>query len=232
MKERPILFSGEMVRAILDGRKTQTRRVIKLPYTVPEGWYPDRYNREPNWTFWGPRKSADSGKCMLPTFTCPQGEPGDRLWVRETFQPLLTGEISEHAADYRTGLGYRVNYPATDDLVEFYDVYKETDSQACRPSIFMPRWASRINLENQLVRVERVQDISEEDAKAEGCDPHVAGHGIVTPEEIAADPGFLNYASYREGFRILWDSINYLRGYGWHSNPWVFATTFKRITNA
>jgi len=225
MKERPILFNGEMVRAILDGRKTQTRRVIKLPHTVPEGWYPDRYNKEPNWTFWGPRKSADSGKCMLPTFTCPQGEPGDRLWVRETFADVRGMGFDRDL--FPAGAGYRADCTGSDSLrcAEDYGI-------KWKPSIFMPRWASRITLENALIRVERVQDITEEDAKAEGCNPHVAGHGIVTPKEIAADPGYLNYASYREGYRILWDSINYLRGYGWHSNPWVFATTFKRITNA
>ena len=205
MKERPILFNGEMVRAILDGRKTQTRRVIKLPYTVPDGWYPDRYNKEPNWTFWGPRKSADSGKCMLPTFTCPQGEPGDRLWVRETWGPCEGGFC------YRASENPRAL----------------PDDGRWHPSIHMFREASRITLEIESVRVERVQEITQADARSEGVESEDFLNRLEHAACVAPDGAIL--PSPRSEFENLWDSINARRGFGWDVNPWVWVITFRRV---
>ena len=130
---------------------------------------------------------------------CPYGVPGDRLWVRETFYSngMCKNTMSCH---------YRATYNGlfTPDTVP----WKWT------PSIFMPRWASRITLEITGVRVERVQDISEEDARAEGIpDEYRAGHRIY----------------YRPRFKTLWDSINAKRGFGWDSNPWVWVVEFKRV---
>lgn len=140
MKERPILFSGEMVRAILEGRKTQTRRVIK-----PQ---PDSAR---NSVF---VKSGFETKHGY-EIKCPYGQPGDRLWVRETWGLWDTDpkDGPERA---------KIFYRATDEN------RRDLRYQRWRPSIHMPRWASRINLEITNIRIERVQDITEEDAKAEG----------------------------------------------------------------
>lgn len=174
MKERPILFSGEMVRAILDGRKTQTRRVVKPQLG-------DLFDYE----------------TCSPKPSCPYGAPGDRLWVRETFS-LLGGQ-----AEYRATR--RMGEPAA----------------PWRPSIFMPRWPSRIDLELTAVRVERVQDISEADAIAEGV-------------KFYDDPN----TSAVKLFIALWDSINAKRRdprsgqilpYSWADNPRVWSLTFRRI---
>ena len=195
MKERPILFSAPMVRAILEGRKTQTRRVVKpQPFS---GWYPSQCTN--GWGFCHPQ-----GEAPAKLFQCPYGVPGDRLWVRESFQPLLADGVKWPDADYETGEGYAINYVATGGVKEFYDC--RNDEAFCSrvtPSIFMPRWASRITLEITEVRVERLQEISREDALAEGC-----------------------------GFRfppsVLWDSING-KTYPWAANPWVWAVSFRRL---
>lgn len=182
MKERPIIFSGPMVRAILDGRKTQTRRVYKAAkgYPVQDGEHTGNPSEASTWMEWGP---------------CPYGAPGDRLWVRETFQPNM-----------RCG-GYLYR---ADDIAGHI-------AEDWRPSIYMPRWASRITLEIEAVRVERVQDITEEDARAEG---------IVIWEVDRIQRGD---RGGREDFRELWDSINSKRGFGWATNTWVRVIQFKRV---
>jgi hypothetical protein len=165
-------MSTEMVKAILDGRKTQTRRTRGLEVV----------NRSLDFAI----------KCQ-----CPYGRPGDRLWVRESFyvQPDI----------YRPDKPSPIHYKADEDTgcLEDY-VFK--------PSIFMPRWASRITLEITRIRAERVQDISEEDCIAEGIKD--SGLGVVDL--------LLSYA-------VLWDSINAKRGYSWESNPWVWVIEFKRL---
>lgn len=191
MVELPILFSGEMVRAILDGRKTQTRRVVKLP--VSEIGKMVKYR----------------GDWVLPCEWSPYGKSGDRLWVRETWWQW-------------GGTEKRISYRA-DTLPSF------APNGGFRPSIFMPRWASRITLEVVDVRVERLQDISEEDAMAEGLTswisdkvPDVVHYGISIPDVWETDP--------RLTFKRLWDSINARRGYSWITNPWVWAVEFKVAT--
>ena len=164
MTERPILFSAPMVRAILDRTKTQTRRVVKLK---PD--YMETFLRLPN-------KVA----------CCPYGQPGGRLWVRETFE------------DCESALHSCVLYRADGG----------TPGTKWTPSIHMPRWASRITLEITGVRVERLQDISEEDAISEG-----------TPFPCGGWVG---------GYQKLWESIH---GPGsWDLNPWVWVVEFKRVT--
>ena len=200
MKERPILFSGAMVRAILDGRKTQTRRVCK-------GVVFDTEFAKECGAFLATKKGAwicdTESTAMLEH--CPYGQPGDRLWLRETWA---------HETDFGTETGgfmYRASYtnggPA--DNVKKW-----------RPSIFMPRQASRITLELTGVRVERVQDISGSDAAQEG----VNGLTIDGKEYV---PQCAN--DNRLGFMQLWDGINAERGYGWSANPWVWAITFRRV---
>jgi len=206
MKERPILFSGPMVRAILDGTKTQTRRVAKLTAGghVKE---PGGHRR------WHP---ADPEAVLA----CPYGQPGDRLWVREGFAI----DAAAHAPDGHYGL----TYLADGTWIEMD--YSEIDERRLTPgkkypSIYMPRWASRIKPGVQAVRVERVQDISEEDAKAEGMRAvEIFTLGGTHPHVVAT--GAHITITERDAFRALWDSINAKRDHGWTTNPWVWVVEF------
>ena len=202
MMDRPILFSAPMIRAILEGRKTQTRRVIK-----DTGFYAiDGHHGA---------ETAKRERAALAT-RCPYGQPGDRLWVREAFQPLFADGVENHwETDWKTGKGYAISYPATDGIHEYLDA-DDNLSDACKPSIHMPRWASRITLEIASVRVERLNDISEADCIAEGC---AGGHGAI--------PGYAYAATPFEHYRALWESIN---GTGsWDMNPWVFVIEFRMV---
>ena len=188
MKERPILFSGEMVRAILDGRKTQTRRIVKPALVVLEREFLEGFYWD--WKF--ESVTFDTKEELLNSFTkyCPYGKKKDRLWVRETWrQP-------EDHEDYERG-----------DIL--YAASERDASSKWKPSIHMPRWASRIFLEIVSVRVERLQDITETDAISEGC-------------ANAYHPDF-----HTGQFRELWESIN---GPGsWEKNPWVWVINFRRL---
>jgi hypothetical protein len=191
VKERPILFSGPMVHAILDGRKTQTRRAIK-----PQ---PD------HWCIMVGR-TLRGGELHIPTYNteyperiipCPYGQPGDRLWVRETWFES-NGAVHHKAGYSQVDLDGKSDFPCT---VKW------------RPSIHMPRWASRITLEIVEVRVQRVQEISLSDIREEGIEK-----GLL---DVSYD--------MKQNFITLWDSINAKRGFGWDKNPWVWAIEFKRI---
>lgn len=211
MKERPILMSGPMVTAILSGAKTQTRRVVKFTESgyVKEPCGHRRWHRDdPN-----------------ATLACPYGSIGDRLWVRETFQPLWADENQfNDERDYKTGLGYYVNYPATDGIAEWHDFYREEVSNACKPSIFMPRWASRITLEITDVRVERLMEISADDVIAEGVGLAFSKFKTfsVKTDRQAWECGTLQM------FAQLWDKINGKK-HSWASNPFVWVVEFKRV---
>ncbi len=230
IKERPILFSAPMVRAILDGRKTQTRRVAK-PQPNPEHWQNivcDWYEpivvrhgmQEPGAPVYG-FASEDEG------WKCKYGAPGDRLWVRETWLELRHGHW--HDTGPRDALITRYGSPRR-NAIAYKAECTSDDSNRCRielgytkwkPSIFMPRWASRITLEITGVRVERLQDISESDATAEGV-------GAVS----MADAPRQAVWSHRQDFAQLWDTINGKPEYRWKDNPWVWALTFKRLEPA
>ncbi len=200
MKERPILFSAPMVRAILENRKTMTRRIVKPhPKEIYSdgNWYPDRYNYSEWWCFWGKKGTDVFNKCGLPQFKCPHGNDGDRLWVRETFY-AENREIIHYRAD---GWQYEVD-----------------PSSGWKPSMFMPRWASRIILEITKVKVERLQDISEEDAIKEGSQIPVAELAKTCRQAVWTE---------RQQFAGIWNSIN--KKYPWESNPWVWVISFKRI---
>lgn len=183
MKERPILFSAPMVRAIVAGTKTQTRRIVK-PGVLEDGW-PIAYAAE----------------------RCPYGAPGDRLWVRETWAKAgEVGDDIEYRADNPDPLGAR-----------------------WRPSIHMPRWASRLLLEVTAVRVERLQDISEDDACAEGVQELDGTLDELALYARAKKMGECATDS-RVWFAELWDSINGTRA-PWASNPFVWVVSFKRTEN-
>jgi hypothetical protein len=213
MRERPILFSAPMARALLDGRKTQTRRIVAAD-DVPAGvtWV----ERD---GVWGPcRDELCRGALDLVATTrrCPYGVPDDRLWVRETWAP----------ADYLNGSKreepQQVAYRSTSTILDHghmspeqypLDTYGiDFDKIKWKPSIFMPRWASRVTLEITDVRVERLQEITEEDARAEGVRPALP----------------LIEDAHRVDFRALWEGINGDRA-PWSSNPWVWALSFRRV---
>ncbi|HHZ8296286.1 TPA: hypothetical protein ACWL8W_000667 [Proteus mirabilis] len=226
MKERGIIFNSEMVRAILDGRKKQTRRVMNnQPCTLPEETISVQQD-DFNFRWAGDLHNDTSG-----WFTCPLGKVGDRLWVRETWSVVShefddDGLMIDYVPDRPTkavrempyGHGYytgHIIYSADGDFT-WGDDDGCIDGRSCwKPSIHMPRWASRITLEITNIRVERLNDISQSDAIAEGC---WYGRGGGVPDK-AITPS--------DQFPTLWEEI-----YGdgsWSSNPWVWVIEFKRI---
>ncbi len=222
MSERPILFSAPMVRAILDGRKTQTRRVVTVGDVVEER---DDGTPWPYFTTW---THGDDGS---PWASCPYGAPGDRLWVRETWRYADWTEDGQpwirYAADDARRLCERVS---SEWAARVADIWAELSSaenvsvdgraadRKWRQSIFLPRWASRITLAVTAVRVERLQEISEADAIAEGV-LRTGGRAQLQPN---------HFRPARELFSELWDSINEDRA-PWASNPWVWVVEFKRV---
>lgn len=210
MKERPILFSAPMVRAILDGSKTQTRRVVKpQPSSGDHFGFDDKQRLKiPTW----------DGVWLL---SCPYGEPGDRLWVREAFDFLPTGGPTEPQACeivyWATG-SHELRTAPSDYNPMIYGHAK------VRPSIHMPRWASRISLEVTGVRVERLQDISEADSIAEGCTQNHNGYFWAGPHAVS---GLKQMATAKQAYRDLWESINGPES--WDANSWVWVVEFKRL---
>lgn len=228
MKERPILFSAPMVRALLDGSKTQTRRAVKpQPPSIEQvkakagidyDWIAPRKPEQP-WRVAGPVWAVRDLMGQKPHLRCPYGQPGDRLWVRESWSPdppdvdgwgytawagCREGQIA--------GVPERFRHP------RFCNYAADWLHGPIRwtPSIHMPRWASRITLEVTAVRVERLQDISEADVIAEGASWAACG----APQE----------GSHRADFARLWESIN--GPDSWTANPWVWAISFKRLEPA
>ncbi len=215
MKERPIIFSAPMVRAILGGRKSQFRRIVKLPHMNPLGaWEPT--------TFGGPGLYLDKA-CTKPAnaaervgmwhtrtadiVVCPYGVPGDRLWVREAWR-VFGGREYEYQQDRETVI-YREGAELVDSV-----------QGPWRPSIHMPRWASRITLEIVSVRVERVREINEADAWAEGVQIAARDFPLVGGETAPLGVGIRAY-------RSLWKSIH--GADSWAANPWVWVIEFRRV---
>lgn len=238
MKERPILFSAPMVRGLLDGTKTQTRRVAKKVNFVSSGG-----------------AALDFSDNDIKEVLCPYGQPGDRLWVRETWRigawnedagqvavdymasepaktPWITvPEKSENMYGFNGGSLFEKYWiQSTDDCIESTlssddngRYHWEPGQSPCRirPSIFMPRWASRITLEITDVRVERLQDISAADAQAEGIVPDGdGGWHLADTRHYMGDP-ISSYAS-------LWEYIN--GPDSWDLNPWVWVIEFRKVT--
>lgn len=228
MKEHPILFTGEMVRAILEGRKTQTRRVMKLQPDCQGALMPAPAGKM--WYIW-PHLTID-GRMSDYYCACPYGLPGDQLWVRETFGLMHSSYSLEYgwendgmyASDIPKtkpiGSGLGVIYKATDG-------YDKEDGEVWRPSIYMPRWASRITLEITGIRVQRVQQITNNDVLAEGImrGEDEDGSWLGPLDRYQYYP----FAHASEAYSFLWDHINAKRGYPWDSNPFVWVIEFKRI---
>lgn len=214
-EERPIIFSGPMVKAVLEGRKTQTRRVIKPQPVNPDiNSTCEYWNSEGDHAFWwshdhGPEVQENDPIGEM--FRCPHGKPCNLLWVRESF-----------AVDYEVGEGTRgeippaVFYRATDSVTNWAEGHTPWKSP-----IYMPRWASRLTLEITDVRVERLQEITCFDVMTEGSPVPMREH---SNPELG-----IQCVSAKEWFQGGWDSLNAKRGHSWESNPWVWVIAFCRI---
>lgn len=214
MKERGMIFNSEMVRAILDGRKTQTRRIVKgVPSSHDfHGWILSSFNsKDEGKACWAIGKSHFLNQPIR--VRCPFGAIGDRIWVRESFR------VHSRATDVAT-LVYKASvqnsWTEQTHRVPVTACNKPVSPEKWTPSIHMPRWASRITLEITDVRVERLNSITEQDAIDEGCH---GGHDSI--------PGYMYSATPHEHFHHIWESI-----YGadsWQANPWVWVISFRRI---
>lgn len=228
MKERPILFSGDMVRALLSGRKTQTRRIVKseryrLPYDA------DTFKVTRHGIIKG---DCEKGESSFMPLTNRYGIRSDKLWVKETFREWHESDNQCGCSDHcscstkpTTEYCYRADGHQIDDEDRALGI-------KWKPSIFMPRHASRLTLQLVNVRIERLNDISEQDAMAEGIDNNCSHIN-----DCDCYPGeWLNYLNDDDGFpcyspidsyRTLWEKIN---GEGsWNENPWVWVVEFKQI---
>lgn len=229
MTERPILFSPPMVRAVLDGRKTQTRRPVKNPdyFACLTGDCPHQQQAECN---------ADLAR------RAPYGSPGDQLWGREAFCACGYGQANDGMTSRQSGERVKISeadYAVLKDGAQKHRSGKFTPGLAeyapgafdyikWRPGIHMPRWASRITLGITDVRVERLNDITEADALAEGVVWSERWQAFVVPgvEHPNKDFPVLSRATAREMYAALWDTIN---GSGeWLGNPWVWVVSFER----
>lgn len=233
-KERGILFNGEMVKALLAGTKTQTRRLVK-PQPHPDFgttiqccfYNPHRVNKKTGEAY--PDKEVFGFWSEDDDWPCPYGKVGDVLYVKETFRRVASGESKDEIGTARYGVAYKSDgYVAWSEIETKLVGFKDTEKPMqfappkWKPSIFMPRAASRIHLEIVAIRVERLHDISEADAEAEGapwiCVP-LRSEGLVPPS--------IHGHGHKMGYFILWESIH---GQGsWAVNPWLWCLTFKRI---
>lgn len=205
MKERGMIFNGEMVQAILDGRKTQTRRPVKFPV----------HDKNLGCELAGNELAGELSAANY--LNSEFGKPGDRIWVRETFCPVDDTQYGgERWVDYRATPKFEASHPAGWDSAP-----NDAEALKWRPSIHMPRWASRILLEITDVRVERLNSISQEDAQAEGME-------LTGWRPTYSDPDSGGEASTPyDNFAQLWESI-----YGeesWKANGWVWVISFKRV---
>ncbi|HBZ7237079.1 morphogenetic protein [Klebsiella pneumoniae] len=224
MKERGMIFNGEMVRAIIDGRKTQTRRIVKGTDGAVKFCKEWDINGEEIFVVLG-EKDHTGMNPVLGAISCPFGAVGDRIWVRETFQgPLVHEELFEEYSAYpeKFETPEYCEYAADGGVRPEYCDLDDNLRHGWRPSIHMPRWASRILLEITNVRVERLNSMHDVDAMREGIQNLTtclhSDFGI---------PGVVNAQHPVRAFQLLWESI-----YGtdsWHANPWVWVIEFKRV---
>ena len=222
MKEHPILFSAPMVRAILAGNKTQTRRIVKPQWAADVIDIAENPAQDPvhGWMVSGHSGVWCDCHSLNEWRVCPFGKPGDRLWVKETFTVYNINDSDMELGYVASPKTVRHLAPCSDDVPDaalplyfkMLDKAGDFNKRLTYPSIFMPRWASRITLDITGVRVERLQDISEADARAEGV-------------TLQGGQGYDGWA--KAEYMALWESIN---GPGsWATNPWVWVVEFKRI---
>ena len=208
MKERPIIFSTKMVRAILDGRKTQTRRVVKFPLKLKSQ---EVKINTLNYS------DADHPAILE---NCPYGQVWDELWVRETWG---VGTRLDPLEGWVDGIEFRADEPYCDDAGLYPipntidpELVSRNEGRGWRPSIYMPRLVSRITLKIINIRIEKLHDITDGDIAKEGV-------------EWASTQIGNKYGSHaKDDFALLWDSINEKRGYSWESNPWVWVIEFNK----
>jgi hypothetical protein len=216
VKERPILFSAPMVLALLAGRKTQTRRIIQ-----PAGVVKVDGGGRPFTDWW----DKEEDHAWRRDVRCPYGVPGDRLWVREAWQTTASLDHMDAAGIVRAAdeAGYKpwcpLHYNADGSRANWDVPAFGTAPGRQRRGRFMPRWASRIDLEITEVRVQRLQDITDADVLAEGIEQHANGQWL---SKVG-----LCWPSPRAAYQALWEVIN---GVGaWATNPWVWTLSFKRL---
>lgn len=240
-KERPVLFTAEEVRATQDGRQTQFRRVVKpqpqlgvhnaTGYDGRQWWaWHGGTTRAPEEHYWQPHETPG-----VPLRCCPYGVPGDRIYVKETFalsirDPETFEPDSRSPYDWDPPV-YKADNPTVswslDSVVDGKLVSEPLDKPPWRPSVHMPRWASRILLEVTDVRVERVQDITQEEAEEEGS--YLAKCPCLPPARNPIESLFKQSWCQVHGqeFSNLWDSRHAKRGHGWDVNPWVWVVGFR-----
>lgn len=232
MKERPIIFSGDMIRAILDGRKTQTRRTTGLGKInkVPNDWARSLKLNDGTWSFWYPGEVEEKWvkNVAYPEgngLKCPYGQKGSRLWVRETFCFIQDRHL-RFSVGHKLLSNERIIYKATD-----HDE-SDPDAERCKaelgykwkPSIHMPRWASRITLEVVDVRVERLQKMTFRDWVADFCPSYV--------DQERALETFVGRENQIQMAKKFWDTLDAKRGFGWDTNPWVWVIEFRQYLGA
>jgi hypothetical protein len=219
-KERPILFSAPMVKAILDGSKTQTRRIAK-EFTEDQSGILKRFPRQKG---------------------CKYGEVGQKLWVRETWAPVNSEcgpgfayransafiQPKYDGPDFGAGPSFNYDKYPGEYTMWYTDLFRGEPGHPWKPSLHMPRWASRILLEITDIRVERLQDISEDDAIAEGIkrSPHGNGDQWL---DYPLGSSAAGWTDPRDSYKSLWESIN--GPDSWDANPWVWVVCFKDISD-
>lgn len=218
MNAKPIIFQGPMIRALLAGRKTQTRRVIKAP----------RWSAQDEiYLFAGEPCVPDDDETTY-WIECPYGQPGDLLWVREAYRlPVARDEMRPgdiRPSRFMVGLegDELICYEADESFNQWLRpeaIEMEIEFGRYRHARFMPRWASRLTLELTDVRVQMVQDIRDRDAQAEGVTPAKTRNAVNSFSKVT-------YLDHVSPFKSLWNSINTKPGHGWDDNPWVWALTF------
>lgn len=220
MADRPILFSAPMVLGLIrEARapgtgKSQTRRLGGVPIierTEADGWH--IHNR------WGGIFASSGSDVGAHAADLLPIQPGDRLWVREEWR---SSEAYDDLKPSEMGGEEPIQYSADGAVVRWSKGTARPGRR--RASMHMPRWASRLTLTVTDVRVQRLQDISEEDAISEGSGLYVPGHGFITEDELRAEPGYSNFLAPRAGFEVIWTEINGLDS--WSANPWVAAYSF------